>query len=58
MEARVARRLTLFHAAEEGVESAVYPLYYVLQDLAVDFAVFGQLGFDAGKFSLLLVVAD
>jgi len=40
------------------VEGALYPLYYVLQDLAVDFAVFGQLGFDAGKFCFLLVVTD
>src|SRR5262249_26498711 len=56
VEARVAGRLTRLHAAEEGLEGAVYALYHVLQDLAVDLGILRQLGFDAGQFGFLLVV--
>jgi hypothetical protein len=58
VEAGVSRCLARLHPAEKGVEGALYPLYYVLQDLAVDFAVLRQLGFDAGMFCFLLVVTD
>jgi hypothetical protein len=57
-KAGIAWCLTCFDGAEERLEGAVYPLDYVLHELAVNFAIFGQLGFDAWKSSLLLVVGD
>src|SRR5262245_16480629 len=58
VEAGVSRRLARLHPAEVGLESTVYPLHHLLHDLAVDFAIFWHLRFDAGKFGFLLVVAD
>jgi hypothetical protein len=58
LEARVARCLTRLHAAEVGLESTRYPLRHVLQDLAVNLAVFRQGLFDTGQLGLLLGVGN
>ena len=57
MNAGIAGCLPALDAAEERLESAVYPLYHVLQDLGIDLAVLRHRFFDVGKLSLLPVVA-
>src|SRR4029453_3739042 len=43
---------------EECLEGVVYAQDNVLQDLSIDFAIFGHRVLDAGQFSLLLVARD
>jgi hypothetical protein len=58
MEARVARCLTCFHAAEEGLERPLYALDYVLHDLTVNLGILRHFRFDAGQLGFLLAVAN
>jgi hypothetical protein len=57
METGVAWCLTRRHPAEERLEGAVYALYHILHDLAVDLAILWHFGGDRRKLSFLLLVA-
>src|SRR5262249_19552974 len=58
MEARIARHFALSEALEIRLEGALYPEHDILQDLAVDFAIFGHRLLDARQLGLLLIVGD
>jgi hypothetical protein len=58
VETGIARRLTILGTPEESLEGAVHSQYHVLQDLAVNLAVFRHLCFDRRKLGFLLVIAD
>ncbi len=57
-KARVARLLSCFDTAEEGLKGFVHPMQDILQDLRIDRFVFGTNRFDVRQLRTLLGEAD
>src|SRR5262249_27251534 len=58
LEAGIARRLPFPDARKRRLKCSVYAEYDILQDLGVDFGVFGHSLLDAGQLGLLLIGGD